>query len=156
MITNAFTFSFAKISLYSRSHWNLNAFHSCLSLAASLSCTVPLWKNTVGTTLLLLHFFFLFLTACCQHSTVIQNSKHQHAPKRSITFIRFGEQAQHQFNSSGGLLSTAQKWQLQVDLEHHNHFILPRCSAYIGVNETSGPTGTDCPLERLNWRSQWV
>lgn len=49
-------------------------------------------------------------------STAIQDSKNQHAPKQSITFIRAGEKAQHRPSSSGGLLATARDWQLQVDL----------------------------------------
>ncbi|KAK0152038.1 hypothetical protein N1851_006609 [Merluccius polli] len=47
----------------------------------------------------------------------IQHSKTQAAPKQSITFIRAGQKEQHHRPSStGGLLTTARDWQLQVDL----------------------------------------
>ena len=45
----------------------------------------------------------------------INNSKYQHTPKQSITFVRAGEKAYHKPRSSG-LLTTAQDWKLQVDL----------------------------------------
>lgn len=38
--------------------------------------------------------------------TAVQNSKSQVALKQSITFIKAGQKANHQPNSSGGLLST--------------------------------------------------
>ena len=49
-------------------------------------------------------------------SAAIISSKYQHTPKQSITFIRAGEKVQHQPSSSGGLLTTARDWKLQVDL----------------------------------------
>ncbi|XP_067296477.1 uncharacterized protein [Pseudorasbora parva] len=49
--------------------------------------------------------------------TAIQLSKTQAAPKQAITFIRAGQKEQfHRHSSTGGLLSTARDWQLQVDL----------------------------------------
>lgn len=48
--------------------------------------------------------------------TAIHNSKNQHTPKQSITFVRAGEKTQHQPSSSRGLLATAQDWQFQIDL----------------------------------------
>ncbi len=49
--------------------------------------------------------------------TAIQHGKTQATPKQSIIFIRVGQKAQHhQPNSTGGLLTTARDWQLQVDL----------------------------------------
>lgn len=48
--------------------------------------------------------------------TTIHDSKKQHVPKRSITFIRNEEKAQHKPNSSGALLASARAWQIKVDL----------------------------------------
>ena len=48
--------------------------------------------------------------------TTIQDSKKQHVPKRSITFIRTGEKAKHKPSSSVGLLASARAWQIKVDL----------------------------------------
>lgn len=48
--------------------------------------------------------------------TAIHNSKYQHTPKQSITFVRAGEKTQHQPSSSRGLLATARDWQFHVDL----------------------------------------
>ena len=43
-------------------------------------------------------------------------------PKWYITFVRAGEKAQHQPSSSGGFLTTAHDWQLQVDPGKHLKF----------------------------------
>ena len=49
--------------------------------------------------------------------TAIQHSKTQAAPKQSISFIRPGQKARkHQPSSTGGILTSARDWQLQVDL----------------------------------------
>ncbi|XP_062848878.1 ankyrin repeat domain-containing protein 26 isoform X2 [Trichomycterus rosablanca] len=49
-------------------------------------------------------------------SIAISNCRYQPPRKKLITFVRAGEQAQHQPGSSGGLLTTARDWELQVDL----------------------------------------
>ncbi|XP_076844394.1 uncharacterized protein LOC143489330 [Brachyhypopomus gauderio] len=49
-------------------------------------------------------------------SLAISNCRYQHTPKHTITFVRAGEMAQHQTGSSGGLLTTARDWKINVDL----------------------------------------
>ncbi|XP_062872774.1 uncharacterized protein LOC134334411 [Trichomycterus rosablanca] len=49
-------------------------------------------------------------------SIAISNCRYQPPRKKLITFVRAGEQAQHQPGSFGGLLTTARDWELQVDL----------------------------------------
>lgn len=55
--------------------------------------------------------------------TAIHNSKYQHTPKQSVTFVSAGEKTQHQPSFSGGILATAQDWQLQVDLGRQSKFL---------------------------------
>ncbi len=55
-------------------------------------------------------------------STAISNCRYQHPPKKSITFVRAGEKAQHQPGSSRGLLTTARDWKLQIDLRRQLKF----------------------------------
>ncbi|XP_055496018.1 uncharacterized protein LOC129699945 [Leucoraja erinacea] len=49
-------------------------------------------------------------------ATAIDNSKHHHAPKKSITFVKAGEKPRPQPKTRAGLLYTATDWQLPVDL----------------------------------------
>ncbi|XP_024141063.1 uncharacterized protein LOC112154399 [Oryzias melastigma] len=49
-------------------------------------------------------------------SAAITNCKYQHTSKQFITFVRAGEKTWQQPSPTGGLLTTARDWKLQVDL----------------------------------------
>lgn len=51
-----------------------------------------------------------------QIALAINTSKHHHAPKKAISFIKAGEKPQVCPHLTTGLLNTASDWKLQADL----------------------------------------
>ncbi|KAL3976498.1 mitochondrial import inner membrane translocase subunit TIM8 [Sarotherodon galilaeus] len=49
-------------------------------------------------------------------ASAISTSKHHHAPRKAISFIKAGEKPQVRSHLTTGLLNTASDWQLQADL----------------------------------------
>lgn len=49
-------------------------------------------------------------------SLAITHGKHQGPPKECVTFVKVGKQLKQPLRALGGLLTTAQDWQLMVDL----------------------------------------
>ncbi len=90
-------------------------------------------------------------------STAIQESKHQHAPRQYISFIRAGEKSCQRVGSVGGFLPVhvieapgRPRETAKVPSQHCNHYAPPRHGANIEVYKASGFARTDCPPGKVN------
>ncbi len=93
-------------------------------------------------------------------TAVIQNSKNQHTPKHSITFVRAATSTTLLGWASchcKGLAPPSRPGKAaEVPGTHLNHLTRPRHGVNIGVYKASSLIGTYCPLGKPNGKGQQV